>query len=63
MSWKDDLRGAVTGIPPSPEAVEMVESGLPVVMITLADSGVYVSDQRLSKWEKVAEYRPKSGLR
>jgi hypothetical protein len=34
---------------------EIVPSTSPVVMITSANTGVYVADQRLSKWEKVSE--------
>jgi hypothetical protein len=36
-------------------AAEIVPLASPVVMITAADQGVYVSDQRLTKWEKGLE--------
>jgi len=55
------MRGK-TGALSSPKAADLVESAHPVMMITLADGGVYVSDQRLSRWKKVGEYRPKNGL-
>jgi hypothetical protein len=36
-------------------AVEIVPSAFPVVMITSAKDGVYVADQQLTKWVKVAD--------
>jgi hypothetical protein len=38
------MRGK-TGALSSPKAADLVESAHPVMMITLADGGVYVSDQ------------------
>jgi hypothetical protein len=55
MSQKrqDDQDKSATAIPEV--AAEIVPSASPIVMITSADQGVYVADQRLTKWERVTE--------